>query len=227
MMNDLLLIITTGLILGLEHALEPDHLVAVSVFVTERKNLGTAARLGISWGLGHTATLLLIGGGAMILGVTIPPILADSMELLVGVLLVILGLHALYKVYRERVHLHQHQHVGEVHAHFHTHAESTGHHHEHRHTRRAFLVGLLHGGAGSAAALLLVLTMVDQMWQGLLFILLFGLGSVVGMLLVSLMIGLATRFATNISGWQRMMGTAAGALSIVLGVSIMLRFLAA
>lgn len=221
MLGHLPFIIITGLILGLEHALEPDHLVAVSVFVSERRDFRSAARLGISWGLGHTTTLLLIGGGALLLNLTIPPWLAESMELLVGVLLIGIGLHALYRVFSDRLHLHQHQHHdGADHRHFHAHRADDTHHHIHQASRRAFLVGLLHGGAGSAAAVILVLSLIEVAWQGILLILLFGVGSIVGMMLASLGIAFATRWTGDSAHWQRTIRGVAGSVSVALGCVI-------
>ena len=220
MPDQLLFVVMTGLILGLEHALEPDHLVAVSVFVSERKDLRSAAWLGISWGMGHTATLLLIGGGTLLLNITIPPWLADSMELIVGFLLIGIGLNALYRVYRNKLHIHPHEHAdGETHQHLHSHRHSEAHGHGHSRAR-AFVVGLVHGGAGSAAAVLLVLSMVEVAWQGVLLIFLFGLGSIVGMLLVSLLIALVTRRSVHSDRWQRVVSGLAGAVSVALGLMI-------
>jgi ABC-type nickel/cobalt efflux system permease component RcnA len=200
--------------------LNPDHLVAVSVFVSERKDLRSAAWLGISWGLGHTATLLLIGGGTMLLNITIPDWLAASMELIVGFLLIGIGLSALYRVYRNRLHIHHHAHDdGETHQHLHSHRHSAAHGHGHS-RGRAFIVGLVHGGAGSAAAVLLVLSMVEVAWQGVLLIFLFGLGSIIGMLLVSLLIALATRWTVHSDRMQRAISSLAGAVSVALGLMI-------
>ena len=83
-MDEIILVALTGLVLGLEHALEPDHLVAVSVFASERKDMKAVLLLGMTWGLGHTTTLLIVGGGALLLNITISDQLASFMELLVG-----------------------------------------------------------------------------------------------------------------------------------------------
>lgn len=224
MPDQLIFAAITGLILGLEHALEPDHVVAVSVFVSEHKDPRSAARLGVSWGLGHTATLLLIGGGIMLLHINIPAWLEHTMEFVVGLLLIAIGASAIIRVLRDRRHVHEHD-DDEVHQHFHSHRHSETHDHSHHPSGRAFLVGLAHGGAGSAAAVLLMLTMVDAAWKGVLLIALFGLGSIVGMLLVSLFISLATRWSVNSVRWQRAISGGAGSVSVALGLLIALQFL--
>lgn len=222
-----LLVLLTGLILGLEHALEPDHLVAVSVYASERKDLKAVAGLGASWGLGHTVTLLLVGGGALLLNITIPDQVAAMMELLVGLLLIGLGINVFVRLRRGRLHHHQHAHDdGSVHDHLHPHRATKTHEHVHRSSRHAFLVGLLHGGAGSAAAVLLVATMVGTVGQGLLLILLFGVGSIFGMMTVSFLLGLTGRALAQFGDWQRGLHIAAGTLSVVLGVIITMRYFA-
>ena len=223
--SQFVLVALTGLVLGLEHALEPDHLVAVSVFTSERKDLKAATWLGMSWGLGHTATLLIVGGGALLLNVTIPDNLAASMELLVGLLLVGLGIRVLVQLSRGKLHHHEHGHDdGSTHEHLHPHGETKSHEHLHRSTRQAFFVGLLHGGAGSAAAVLLVATMVSSVWEGIFLILLFGVGSIGGMMLVSLLLGVTSQYMDRIPNWQRGLNMKAGTISIVLGLSIVLDF---
>jgi ABC-type nickel/cobalt efflux system permease component RcnA len=222
------LVALTGLVLGLEHALEPDHLVAVSVFTSESKDLKAAIRLGMSWGLGHTATLLIVGGGALFLNITIPDNLAASMELLVGFLLVGLGIRVLIKLSQGKLHHHEHTHDdGDAHEHLHPHGETASHEHMHRSARQTFLVGLLHGGAGSAAAVLLVVTMVSTVWEGIFLILLFGVGSIGGMMIVSLLLGVASQYVDRIPNWQRGLNMTAGTISIVLGLSIVLHFFTA
>lgn len=183
--------------------------------------------MGMTWGLGHTTTLLIVGGTALLLNVTIPDNLAGFMELLVGFLLIGLGVRVFYKLSQGKLHTHSHD-DGETHEHMHPHGETTAHEHTHqpRSLRQTFLIGLLHGSAGSSAAVVLVVTMIDAAWQGLMLILLFGLGSVVGMMLVGLLLGVAGQFMDRVAGWQRLLNVAAGALSIVLGLLISVEFFA-
>ena len=135
-------------------------------------------------------------------------------------MLVALGLDVLRKVWREDPHIHTHQHEdGVTHTHLHSHADDGGHHHQHR----SFLVGLVHGLAGSSALMLLVLTTVDSVWLGVIFILVFGAGTIVGMLITSTLIALPFKWMTNFAGIDRILRLAAGVISVGLGVVIMIR----
>lgn len=228
MIDSIFLLFITGFILGIQHAFEPDHLVAVSVFATENKNIRASAWLGFSWGLGHTTTLFLLGGGVLLLNIVIPPSLESFLEFMVGLLLIFIGVYILYRIWTTRIHLHPHDHPNRnEHTHFHLHQHSTEHTHNHQSSWRGFLFGLVHGIAGSSAAVLLVVSIVDKVWQGLILILLFGIGSIGGMLLVTLLIG---TFMTRLSHHQRWMeylkiGTAL--ISIVMGSIISLQILIA
>jgi len=211
-----------GLILGIQHALDPDHLIAVSTIVSEHKSFKWASLIGAFWGLGHTTTLFVVGLLVIGLRITISPQVAAVLEFLVAIMLVLLGLNVLWRAFGvERIHLHTHAHNPETHTHFHVH-ESSPEEHTHPHPfksmRRPFVVGLVHGLAGSAALMLLVLTAIPSALAGLAYILIFGIGSVGGMLLLSGMIGLpfilsAQRF-TVLNRWMRVL---AGVASIAFG----------
>ncbi|HWO42858.1 MAG TPA: sulfite exporter TauE/SafE family protein [Candidatus Eisenbacteria bacterium] len=212
-----------GLILGVQHALDPDHLIAVSTIVSEQKNLKWASLIGAFWGLGHTATLFAVGLVVIGLRVSIPDRFALGLELLVAIMLVFLGLRILWQAFKvEKIHLHTHTHNPETHAHFHVHEnpkDDHGHAHPFKSMRRPFVVGMVHGLAGSAALMLLVLGTIDSALAGLGYILVFGLGSVGGMLVLSGLIGLpfvltARRF-TVLNRWIRVL---AGFASIVFGL---------
>mgnify|MGYP003393973441 FL=1 len=212
-----------GLILGIKHALDADHLIAVSTTVSEHQSLKWASLIGAFWGLGHTTTLFVVGLFVIGLRLTIPPRLALGLEFLVAVMLVILGGSILWRSFRvEKLHLHAHAHNPQTHAHFHLHgSREEDHSHPHPFTsmRKPFLVGMVHGLAGSAALMLLVLTTIPSALAGLAYILIFGFGSVGGMLLLSSMIGLpfiltARRFSL-VNGWIRLL---AGAASVVFGL---------
>lgn len=214
-----------GLILGLKHALDADHVIAVSTIVSEHKDLKWATLIGAFWGLGHTATLFVVGLLAISLRLTIPPRLALGLEFLVAVMLVVLGGAILWRSFGpERLHLHTHAHNPKTHAHFHLHGgeeEDHGHVHPYNAMRKPFLVGMVHGLAGSAALMLLVLTTIPSALGGLAYILIFGFGSVGGMLILSSLIGLpfvltARRF-TAINRWIRVV---AGAASVAFGLFI-------
>jgi len=212
-----------GLILGIKHALDADHVIAVSTIVSEHRSLKWASLIGAFWGLGHTATLFAVGLLVIGLRLTIPPRVALGLEFLVALMLVILGASILWRSFGpERLHLHSHAHNPETHAHFHIHGsreEDHSHGHPFNSMRKPFLVGMVHGLAGSAALMLLVLTTIPSPLAGLAYILIFGFGSVGGMLILSSLIGLpfiltAQRF-TAMNRWIRVV---AGAASVAFGL---------
>lgn len=211
-----------GLILGIKHALDADHVIAVSTIVSEHRSLKWASLIGAFWGLGHTTTLFVVGLLVIGLRLTIPPPLALGLEFLVAVMLVILGGSILWRSFRpEKLHLHAHAHSPETHVHFHLHdrrEEDHSHSHPFNSMRKPFLVGMVHGLAGSAALMLLVLTTIPSPLAGLAYIVIFGFGSVGGMLVLSFIIGLpfvltAKRF-TLLNRWIRIV---AGAASVIFG----------
>jgi sulfite exporter TauE/SafE len=212
-----------GLLLGIQHALDPDHLIAVSTIVSEHKSFKWASLIGAFWGLGHTTTLFIVGLLVIGLRLTIPPRLGEGLELLVAAMLVILGLNVLRKTFgAERVHLHTHSHNPVTHTHFHAHenpAQDHAHVHAFKAMRRPFIVGMVHGLAGSAALMLFVLSTIESPLGGLFYIVIFGLGSVGGMLLLSGIISLpfiltAQRF-TLMNRWIRVF---AGVASVTFGI---------
>lgn len=212
-----------GLILGIKHALDADHLIAVSTIVSEHQSLKWASLIGAFWGLGHTTTLFVVGLLVIGLRLTISARLALGLEFLVALMLVILGASILWRSFRvEKLHLHAHAHNPETHAHFHIHGkteENHSHSHPFKSMRKPFLVGMVHGLAGSAALMLLVLTTIPAPLAGLAYILIFGVGSVGGMLILSSLIGLpfiltARRFSV-LNRWIRVV---AGVASICFGL---------
>ena len=214
----LLSLLMLGFVLGLQHALDADHVAAVSAIASETKSVKKSSILGIFWGLGHTATLLFAGAIALLLKIAIPQKLALSFELLVGIMLVVLGFDVLRKAASNKVHLHFHEHDGKRHVHFHSHANPSSHIHTHAH--KSFIVGAIHGLAGSAALMLLVLSTVDSVFSGLLYIVVFGLGSIAAMLTISTIIGLPFKLTSNFGKVNGAIKLIAGAASVVLGASI-------
>lgn len=180
-----------GFVLGLKHAFDSDHLVAVSTIVTRERSPWRSLWIGLFWGLGHTFTLLLVGLVVLGMKQQIPAPVEMSLECLVGVMLVCLGLVTLLDCWRNRVHVHHHDHDGNAHMHFHTHAESVLHGHAHRLRLgiKPLVIGMVHGLAGSAALMLIVLASIPSPSLGLAYIGIFGAGSVLGMGLVSLLMG--------------------------------------
>ena len=183
-------ILGLGFLLGMQHALEADHIAAVSSIAARRSEVGDIVKHGLTWGLGHTLTLFAFAGAAILLGHAIPESLARPLETAVGVMLVGLGLHVLWRLWRDRVHFHRHGHGdGTVHIHAHSHAGERVSHaraaHAHAHPQgfrwRTLLVGLMHGMAGSAALLLLAVSKAASPAAGLGYVALFGVGSMIGM----------------------------------------------
>ncbi|MFA0751299.1 MAG: hypothetical protein SLRJCFUN_001702 [Candidatus Fervidibacter sp.] len=178
-----------GLAMGLRHALDPDHLVAVSVMVAESGSFRPAARIGAIWGIGHTLTLLLFGVPLLLLRMKLPERVQASFEGLVGLVLIALGGTTLWRIWRRRVHLHWHEHDGIRHLHFHEHdamphEHPHAHHHEHPHWStgwRPLLIGMVHGLAGSGAAAVMVMTTASSLLSGILYLAIFGIGSIAGM----------------------------------------------
>jgi ABC-type nickel/cobalt efflux system permease component RcnA len=218
-------ILASGFIWGLHHALDPDHLVAVSTIVSEHKSVSRSSLVGTFWGIGHTSSLLIISLIVLLLRSSIPNNIARWMEAPVAIMLVVLGIITIIKAIRERglrIHSHTHAHdESSPHTHLHIHLDKE-HVHQHRLFKlgkRPFMVGMVHGVAGSAALTLLVLSTIPSVALGLIYIGVFGVGSIGGMLLMSTLIGvpfaLTARRYTVINGGIRF---AAGAFSIVYGL---------
>lgn len=212
-----------GFVLGLKHALDADHIVAVSTIVSEHKSIFKSSLVGTFWGLGHTVSLFLIGLLVILLRLAIPPRVALWMEFGVGIMLVLLGTNIVWKFFRgKRIHIHAHEHGGIKHAHIHLHeAEEEAHNHYHlmKLGTKPFFVGLVHGVAGSAALMLLVLTTIPSPLAGILYILIFGIGSIGGMLIMSSLISLPFIFTANKFGAiNEVIRVFAGSLSIIFGV---------
>lgn len=210
-----------GLLLGLKHAFDSDHLIAVSTIVTRERSAWRSLWIGLFWGIGHTFTLLMVGLIVLGLKKQIPPPVGLSLECLVGLVLIGLGLTTLYECWRKRVHAHSHVHAGAPHLHFHVHEDSPAHQHLHpvRLGFRPLLVGMVHGLAGSAALMLLVLATIPSPALGLMYIVIFGGGSIVSMGLVSLLMGVFFSLATDrLHDLEHGVRLAIGTLSTAFGV---------
>ncbi|CAN5622226.1 hypothetical protein BH20ACI3_BH20ACI3_32190 [soil metagenome] len=199
-------VLAFGLVLGLKHAVEADHLAAVTTIVSERSSLLAASLVGGLWGVGHTLSLLVAGIAVILFHLRISEQTALALEFCVGLMLMALGANSLRKLMRGgTLPLHWHRHGAHLHAHPHVHdgideRDFPHTHHGLRLSARPLLVGMVHGLAGSAALMLLVLSTISSPLAGLLYILVFGIGSVGGMMLMSALVGLplrltATRFA--------------------------------
>jgi cytochrome c biogenesis protein CcdA len=215
-----------GFVLGMQHALEADHIAAVSSIAARRSHVGDIVKHGLTWGLGHTITLFLFAGAALVLGHAIPEHLERPLETAVGIMLVGLGAHVLWRLWRDRVHFHQHVHGdGTHHIHVHSHAGDTlpharsGHDHGHGFRWRSLLVGLMHGMAGSAALLVLTVSQAADPVHGLLYVLLFGVGSMIGMGALSTVIALPLAASARFLTWaNRGLQFVVGLVTIAIGV---------
>jgi len=206
----MLSLLSLGFLFGIAHAFEADHIAAVSSLVSGRSSRAAMVRAGAFWGLGHTLSLLSVGAIVMIFGLTIGPNLSHSLELTVGLMLILLGGHVLYRLRRDRVHFHSHTHAnGERHLHLHSHQSATAPHealkHQHPHPDRAahrsLFVGMTHGLAGSAAMVVAAAAAFQSVVAGLGYILVFGAGSILGMatmtLALSVPLALTARLMTR------------------------------
>lgn len=206
-----------GFILGLKHAFEPDHIAAVSTLVKRNTKLSRAAIFGAMWGIGHTSTLLIAGIIVLTFKLVIPEGVASSLEFIVGIMLVVLGLNVLKEVWQKRMHIHKHDHVDKEHLHLHAHDKSDSHGHLHR----PFLIGAIHGLAGSGALVLLVLATVTSLELGVAYILIFGVGSMIGMLTVGATISASMKLISKYTKLEHSLEVATGLFSIIFGIIIM------
>ncbi len=215
-----------GFLIGLKHATEADHLAAVSTMVTDRKSLWSSALVGGLWGLGHTISLLLAGVLVLLLNFEISETTERVLEFAVGIMLVFLGLNVLRKLFAGgHLHFHRHEHGEHAHAHPHVHeldkSDEPHTHHGLSFSPRALLIGMVHGLAGSAALMLLVIPTIDSRALGLLYIAVFGVGSIGGMMLMSLLVGLPFHFtALRFHRFNHLLQGAAGFISVALGLWI-------
>lgn len=212
-----------GFVLGLRHALEGDHVAAVATFTTEERNLWRSSLLGAYWGAGHTAALLVFGSAIVALRLAVTPRLSQILEFAVGVMLIILGANVLRKLGRDTaIHVHTHEHDGTLHSHLHVHLGDARHVHEHRVVRVAgkpFMVGIVHGLAGTAAVLLLVVGAVPSALLALGVLLIFGVGTIGGMMAMSVLMSMPLAFAAGrVKIVERALRLAAGAFSLGFGV---------
>jgi ABC-type nickel/cobalt efflux system permease component RcnA len=222
-------ILILGLLLGLQHAVEADHIAAVASLTTRSGSLRDAVRQGTAWGLGHTLTLLAFGGTVLLIDGIIGPRLALLLESAVGLMLILLGADVLRQLWKRRVHFHVHSHDTQVHFHAHSHPSGQDHTldpHRHQHNKplplRSLLVGMVHGMAGSAALIVFALGSVQSVWQGLAYIAVFGVGSVAGMTALALVISLPLRWSANSLTWAHSgISAALGLFTIALGILVL------
>ncbi len=222
------IILTLGLAVGLQHAFEPDHLAAVTTQISKRKSKSQTIKqivsegtfkssiLGALWGAGHTTTLVIMGLLLFVLAINIPTNIFLGLEFLVGVMLVFLAIttfsnRKLFKI----KHMHPHTHENGT---FHIHPHE--HNGEHKHTHKSYIIGCIHGLAGSGSLVILTATTLGNIESVLSFILIFGIGSIIGMTLVSSLIGLPFAFTNKIGSANKILRYIAGTASFLIGVNI-------
>jgi high-affinity nickel-transport protein len=248
-MITLLSILAVGFFLGMRHATDPDHVIAVTTIVSNQRNSARAALIGAFWGVGHTLTILVVGAGIILFNLVIPVRLGLSMELCVAVMLIVLGMVNVSAFLRsmpagftgdqedqKTIHSHPHSHGNYVHDHAHGHGPEV-HSHPSDQTPawldgmfgnvglyqnlRPFVVGVVHGLAGSAAVALLVLTTIRNVRWAIAYLLVFGVGTIAGMMLITMSI--ASAFTLAGRGRQKFsarLALASGVLSLAFGLFV-------
>lgn len=216
-------ILALGFVLGIKHAIEPDHIIAVSTIASQSKKLSRSTLAGVFWGIGHTATLFIIGIILIFMKGEIPEKWAMSLEFLVGIMLVYLGVTTVFSL--KNIHVHQHEYDGEEHKHIHSHIHSGKHEHQHQHKNvsylKSMLIGLVHGLAGSGAMVLLTMSTVKSVWEAAIYILIFGVGTVIGMLFFTTIIGIPFVFSAKKISLNKTLTQITGSISIVFGIYYM------
>ncbi len=215
-----------GFLSGMKHAFEADHIAAVSSITSNQNSIRKSSLLGLFWGFGHAIALSIVGLIILLLKIEIPEKIALLLELIVGIMLVILGFNVLTTINKNKMHIHKHKHGNEEHIHFHLHKLTKAHLHMHIPFKQSLLIGLIHGLAGSAAITLLVLTAINSVLLGLFYILIFGIGSTLGMVLISGIISLPLILIPyKFDKMQKILHISTGAISTLIGFNIMLNIL--
>jgi hypothetical protein len=245
--------LSLGFFLGMRHATDADHVVAIATIVSRERSVAGSALIGAAWGVGHTVTVMAVGAAIIVFGVVIPPRLGLSMEFAVGIMLILLGVLTLTGIGRavgsaqdqdvrggHALDLHDHLHAHGDYLHRHPHGHDCGSHgHAEEQTPmarldrswigrfapwvwlRPFAVGLVHGLAGSAAVALMVLSIIREPVAALGYLLLFGLGTIVGMMLITLMLSAPFVFtAVNVPKFNWRLRVASGLVSFVFGLAL-------
>ncbi len=234
-MNEILLLFSTattlgtlglGFIIGLRHATEADHLAAVSTIVSERKSVWSSAFVGALWGLGHTISLFIAGVFVLLLNFQISEKTERILEFCVGIMLLLLGLNVIRKLTQGgKVHFHSHGHGERAHVHPHIHTpgaeDAPETHHGFKFSPRSLIIGMVHGFAGSAALMLAIIPTIESRLVGLLYIIVFGVGSIGGMILMSFLVGLPFHLTSkNFNRFNYALQAVAGFASVGIGLYI-------
>ncbi|MGI0063722.1 MAG: high frequency lysogenization protein HflD [Nitrosopumilaceae archaeon] len=222
-------VVVTGFLIGLLHAFEPDHVVTVatqnskslqknslSLFRQISSGAIKSSILGALWGAGHTSSLVLVSLLIFVFSMNIPIEMLDNFEFGVGLMLVALGFFTYLnrKLVGEK-HIHNHTHDGVTHTHPHAHDKA------HRHGHKSYIIGCIHGLAGSGSLVVLALSTLHDLQTILSFVLVFGIGSIVGMMLISSVIGLPFSLTLYSERINKILRYLVGSISIIIGVDIL------
>jgi high-affinity nickel permease len=224
-----LLIIATGLMLGLGHSLDPDHIVAVSTILCKCTSLRKSIVSATAWGAGHSVTVLVVGLLVLALSVSIPESILRLFDAAAGALLLVLGALLLRPIIAQKIHMRLHAGEPSVGAHSHSEEDSShnhdhGHIHSHSHVHKSAFTGAVQGLAGSAALMLVTLTTVSSVPLGLAFIAVFGAGVILGMVCISLAISSILRYtAARLEKVHELISIVTGSISIGFGLFLILQ----
>jgi high-affinity nickel-transport protein len=206
-------ILALGFFLGMRHATDADHVLAVSAMISRERSIRAAAPIGALWGLGHTTTVFVVGTAVILFGVVIPPRVGLSLEMAVAVMLVVLGGTNLVRLVR--------QPGAELYPHVHPHAAAPFAAAPTARSLRPLFVGMVHGLAGSAAAAILVLGAVHDPLFGVLYLAVFGVGTVAGMLAITTALALSLAAAgLRFARFRRLLDGLTGMGSVAFGASL-------
>ena len=211
--SETIALILSGLALGVQHSFDGDHIVAVSAIVSRSKSLERSALLGTLWGTGHTTALLIVGIAVLIFRISIPKSAENLFEALAGAALVAIGIFVIVNVRRMHPHGHRHKHGSTKHAHEHDHGIEPEHHQHHV----TFLVGTIQGLAGSAGLMLVILSTINSITIGLAYILFFGIGSIIGMVMMATLMSLPHLKTSTFPDINKLLSSVAAIASIGFG----------
>lgn len=224
-----ILVMSLGLVMGIQHAFDPDHVAAISTQMLKskltkkptlyliRESVTKSSMLGAVWGAGHTTTLVLIGFLVYVLAITLQNQIFLGFEFLVGLMLVFLGVSTILNKKIKVKHKHPHPHKdGAIHLDEHNHDDS-----DHKHAHRSYLIGMIHGLAGSGSLVVLTAIAFDNVEIMLGFVLIFGAGSMIGMAFVGSLMGIPLAFGNRIILIQKIFRYITGTLSLIIGFNVM------
>ncbi len=207
--------------LGFLHAFDVDHIAAVSAFVSRGENSKSPFLFGLYWGLGHTFSLLVVGAIVSILKFALPENFTNSMEFIVGAILIYLGFRVIKSIFQEKIHWHSHSHGDYVHSHPHSHKFGENHNHNHSIT----FIGAIHGLAGTAGVLVLIpVALKSSILSTIFYIVFFGIGTITAMSIYSFI--LSKFFASILNKrFSSIASCIIGLFNIIIGTSFLLRIL--